>query len=94
MADSSYDFPEHRLYVSGKGRLALIDPNNRRSSVKRELGPLEKEQFKARTVVERANSHLKDHLLPAALYVKWYDKVNFILLMGVLCLAALENNPF
>ncbi len=90
MADSAYDFPEHRLYVCGKGRIAVIDPNKRRSSEIRELGPLEREQFKARTVVERANSHLKDHLLPAALYVKGHDKVSFVLLMGVLCLAALK----
>lgn len=90
MSDSAYDFPEHRLYITGKGRVAVIDPNNRRSSVKRELGPLEKEQYKARTVVERANSHLKDHLLPKALYVKGYQKVSFVLQLGVLCLAAIK----
>ena len=90
MSDSAYDFPEHRLYISGKGRVPVIDPNNRRSPVKRELSPLEKQQFKARTVVERANSHLKDHLLPSALYVKGHSKVSFVLMMGVLCLAALK----
>ena len=90
MADSAYDFPEHRLYISGKGRVAVIDPNNRRSPLKRGLSPLEVQQFKARTVVERANSHLKDHLLPSALYVKGHRKVSFVLLMGVLCLAALK----
>ena len=90
MADSAYDFPEHELYIRGKGRIPVIDPNNRRSPVKRELGPLEQEQYKARTVVERANSHLKDHLLPAALYVKGHSKVSFVLQMGVLCLAVLK----
>lgn len=90
MADSAYDFPEHRLYITGKGRVAVIDPNTRRSSEKRNLDILELEQFKARTVVERANSHLKDHLLPSALYVKGYHKVNFTLQMGVLCLAGLK----
>jgi len=90
MADSAYDFPEHRLYISAKGRAGVIDPNNRRSSVKRELSTLERQQFKARTVVERANSHLKDHLLPSALYVKGHRKVSFVLMMGVLCLAALK----
>src|SRR5208282_1046031 len=75
MADSAYDFAEHRLYISGKGRIPVVDPNNRRSPLKRELSPLEKQQFKARTVVERANSHLKDHLLPSALYVKGHSKV-------------------
>lgn len=90
MSDSAYDFPEHRLYISGKGRVPVIDPNNRRSPVKRELGPVEREQYKARTVVERANSHLKDHLLPAAIYVKGHSKVSFVLQMGVLCLAAIK----
>jgi len=90
MSDSAYDFPEHKNYISGKGRVAVIDPNNRRSPVKRELSPLEKEQYKARTVVERANAHLKDHLLPSAIYVKGYRKVSFVLQMGVLCLAAIK----
>jgi hypothetical protein len=90
MADSAYDFPEHRAYISGKGRVPVIDPNNRRSRVKRELGPLEREQYKARTVVERANGYLKDHLLPSALYVKGHRKVNFVLQLGVLCLAGLK----
>lgn len=90
MADSAYDFPEHRRYISGKGRVPVIDVNNRRRKDKRELGPLEKEQYKARTVVERANSHLKDNLLPKAIYVKGYRKVNFVLQLGVLCLATLK----
>jgi len=90
MADSAYDFPEHIGYIEGKGRVPVIDPNNRRSKVLRELGPLEKHQFKARTVVERANAHLKDHLLPAALFVKGELKVGFVLHLGVLCLAAMK----
>jgi transposase len=90
MADSAYDFPEHRLYITRKGRVPVIDFNNRRSTNKRELGLLEKEQYKARTVVERANSHLKDNLLPKAIYVKGYRKVNFVLQLGVLCLAAIK----
>jgi transposase len=90
MSDSAYDFPEHRLYITGKGRIAVIDPNNRRSPIKRTLGPIEKEQYKARSVVERANAHLKDHLLPKALYCKGYRKVNFVLQLGVLCLAAIK----
>ena len=90
MADSAYDFAEHRQYIGGRGRVAIIDPNNRRNPVKRELTTLEREQYKARTVVERANSHLKDHLLPAALYVKGYRKVAFVLQIAVLCLAVIK----
>lgn len=58
--------------------------------MKRELDILERELYKARTVVERANSHLKDHLLPKVLYIKGHRKVNFVLQMGVLCLAAIK----
>jgi hypothetical protein len=90
MGDSAYDFPEHVAYVRGQGRVPVIDPNNRRSPVLRELSPLEKQQFKARTVVERANAHLKDHVLPAALFVKGELKVGFVLHLGVLCLAAMK----
>jgi hypothetical protein len=90
LSDSAYDFPETQLYSTAKGRVVLTDPHNRRNPVKRELGPLEREQYKARTVVERANAHLKDHLLPAALYVKGHCKVSFVLQLGVLCLAAIK----
>jgi hypothetical protein len=90
MADSAYDFPEHRMYITTKGRVPVIDLNKRRSTENKELGPLEKEQYKARTVVERANSHLKDNLLPKSIYVKGYQKVNFVLQIGVLCLAAIK----
>ena len=67
--------------------MAVIDFNKRRIDGP-ELGPLECEQFKARTAVERANFHLKDCFLPSALFVKSHMKVSFVLLLGVLCLAA------
>ncbi len=88
MADAAYDVPELRQYVSAKNRIAVIDFNKRRRVNGPELGPVEREQFKARTVVERANAHLKDHFLPAAIFVKGYKKVSFVLLLAVLCLAA------
>lgn len=88
MADAAYDAPELRNYIEGKGRVAVIDFNKRRRTNAPELGVLEREQFKARTVVERANSHLKDFFLPPQLFVKGHTKVSFVLLLGVLCLAA------
>jgi hypothetical protein len=39
--------------------------------------------------VERANSHLKDNLIPRSIYVKGYKKVSFVLMGAVVCLAAL-----
>lgn len=88
MADAAYDVPELRHYIAKKGRVAVIDYNKRRRIDGPELGILERDQFKARTVVERANSHLKDYFLPNALFVKGHIKVSFVLLLGVLCLAA------
>jgi hypothetical protein len=40
--------------------------------------------------VERANSILKDWLLPGKLYVKGHAIVSFVLFAAVLCLAALR----
>jgi hypothetical protein len=37
MADLAYDFAEFRLCTREKGRSGVIDPNNRRSLIKREL---------------------------------------------------------
>lgn len=88
MADAAYDAPEIRRYIELRGRKPVIDFNKRRKKDAPELGPLEREQFKARTVVERANSHLKDHFIPSAIFVKGHKKVSFVLLLGVLCLAA------
>jgi len=88
MADAAYDVPELRNYIKAKNRIAVIDYNKRRRVDAPQLGLLEREQFKARTVVERANAHLKDHFLPTAIFVKGYQKVSFVLLLGVLCLAA------
>jgi hypothetical protein len=44
-----------------------------------------------RTEVERANSILKDWLLPGKLYVKGHTKVSFVLFSAVVCLAALRT---
>jgi hypothetical protein len=46
----------------------FIDPNNRGSETRPPLDPAKKERFKMRTEVERANSILKDWLLPRKLY--------------------------
>ena len=58
------------------------------------LDPAKQERYKIRTTVERANSHLKDNLIPKTLYVKGYTKIAFVLFSAVLCLAALKHLPF
>jgi len=51
------------------------------------LDPAKQERYKIRTTVERANSHLKDNLIPKALYVKGHSKVSFVLFVYSLLLS-------
>lgn len=88
--DSAYDAAPIWSYVSGKGRVPLIDPNKRRGAERTTFTPAQRERFKVRTTVERANSHLKDWLLPAQIYVRGIGKVSFMLMCGVLMLAAIK----
>ena len=88
--DSAYDAETVATYITGKGRVPLIDPNKRRGAERIIFTPAQKERFKIRTTVERANAHLKDWLLPAQIFVRGVKKVSFQLLCGVLCLAALK----
>lgn len=86
--DAAYDAPQIYQYSEEKGRVALIDQNKRRKDNRMPMDPAEKQRYKIRSSVERANAHLKDWLLPSKIMVKGYSKVNFTLMSGVLCLAA------
>lgn len=88
--DSAYDAAPITNYIEGMGRVPLIDPNKRRGSERKVFSPAQKERFKVRTTVERANAHLKDWLLPAQIFVRGISKVSFTLMCGVLMLAALK----
>ncbi len=88
--DAAYDAPQIRLYSEGKGRIAFIDHNKRRNNTLMPIDTAEKQRFKIRSSVERANAHLKDWLLPSKIMVRGYSKVNFTLMSGVLCLATLK----
>jgi hypothetical protein len=88
--DSAYDAAPISGYIRGKGRVPLIDPNKRRGSEREAFDPAQQERFKVRTTVERANAHLKDWLLPAQIFVRGIAKVSFILMSGVLLLAAIK----
>jgi hypothetical protein len=90
LMDSAYDVPEIREYEKGKGRVALIDFNKRRGKELHSFDPAEKQRFKVRSTVERANSHLKDRLIPTKIFVKGIKKVGFQVLCGVVCLSALK----
>lgn len=88
--DSAYDAVPISGFISGKGRVPLIDPNKRLGSERRTFCPAQKERFKIRTIVERANAHLKDWLLPPQIFVQGITKVSLVLMCGVVVLATLK----
>ncbi|MDR1179713.1 MAG: transposase [Spirochaetales bacterium] len=90
LMDAGYDADTITRYILSRDRIPIIDPNKRRDKARPPLDPAKKERYKIRTTVERANSHLKDNLLPKTLYVKGYKKVSFVLMSAVVCLAALK----
>ena len=87
--DSAYDATTISDYISGSGKVPIIDPNKRRKE-KRTLTPTEQQRFKVRSTVERANAHLKDWLIPSRIMVRGPDKVAHCLMCGVLLLAAIK----
>jgi hypothetical protein len=90
LMDAAYDSRVIDNFIRSRERIPIIDPNTRGSELRPPLDPAKKERYKMRTEVERANSILKDWLLPGKLYVKGHTKVSFVLFAAVLCLAALR----
>ena len=88
--DSAYDAKWIHAYIRRCHRIPIIDRNNRRDKNRPPLDPAKQERYKIRTAVERAYSHLKDRLIPPALFVKGHQKVSFVVMMGVISLAALK----
>ena len=94
LMDKGYDANLIWSFIQSRERVPIIDMKKRTNGNCPELDPAKKERYKIRTTVERANSHLKDGLIPKAIYVKGYSKVSFVLLSAVLCLAALKYLQF
>jgi hypothetical protein len=90
LMDAAYDSEDITAFILGKGRIPLIDQNKRRANDRPPFDPAEKERYKIRTTVERANSHLKDCLIPSQIFVRGFEKVSFILMCAVVCLAAMK----
>jgi len=90
LMDAAYDATDVRGYIEGKGRVALIDQNRRRGDVRPPMDPAQKQRFKIRSTVERANSHLKDWFFSGKVYVRGIRKVRAHLMIGVVCLAAVK----
>jgi len=94
LMDKGYDANLIHSFIKSRERVPIIDLKKRNNGFCPELDPAQKERYKIRTTVERANSHLKDNLIPKAIYVKGHAKVSFVLLSAVLCLAALKTLQF
>jgi IS5 family transposase len=90
LMDSAYDAKAIDEFIRSRGRIPIIDPNKRKGNDRPPLDPAKQERYNIRTTVERANSHLKDSLIPRSIYVKGYKKVSFVLMTAVICLAALK----
>jgi hypothetical protein len=94
LMDSAYDAQTINDFIISRERVPIIDPNKRRNENRPQLDPAKQERYKIRSFVERTNSHLKDNLIPKALYVKGHAKVSFVLFAAVICLAALKHLTF
>lgn len=90
LMDAAYDAKPINDYIRSRERVPLIDPNKRKESEGRSFDPVEKFRYKIRTTVERANAHLKDWLIPNQIFVRGFQKVSFLLMSAVVCLAALK----
>jgi transposase len=82
LMDSAYDAKAIMSFIRSRDRVPIIDPNKRGNNNRPPLDPAKKERYKIRSGVERANSHLKDHLIPKDIYVKGYSKISFVLVSG------------
>jgi len=75
--DSAYDAKSISQFVRGRSRIPIIDQNPRRKPSREAFDAATKEHYKKRSVVERANSHLKDWLLPEKGTGAWYQEGEF-----------------
>lgn len=90
LMDAAYDAKDIRSYIAATGGVPIIDRNKRRNTHSEPMDPAKKIRFRQRSTVERSNAHLKDRLLPAKIMTKGYEKTNFVLMSGVVCLAAVK----
>jgi hypothetical protein len=67
LMDSAYDSKVIDEFIRNRGRIPIIDPNKRKDHDRPPLDPAKEERYKIRTTVERANSHLKDSLIPRSI---------------------------
>jgi putative transposase len=66
LADTAYDSDKFREFLAKRGSTPVIKPNPTRKNIP----PFDKTAYKARNVIERAFSHLKDWRRVATRYDK------------------------
>jgi transposase len=91
LMDAGYDSKIIDAFIRSQGRIPIIDINNRCNEKRPPMDSCKKERYKIRSTVERANSYLKDNLLPKNIYMKGHAKITFVLLAAVVCLAAIRT---
>lgn len=90
LMDTAYDAQPIISFIQDSDRIPLIDPNKRRKSARAPFTTAQKQRYKSRTVAERANAHLKDWLISDQICMRGYKKVSFVLMCGVINLAAIK----
>ena len=90
LMDSAYDAAVIREFIESRGRVPIIKASNRWKN-HLPMDPAKQERYKIRIYAERAYSYLKENLIPKNIYVKGHQKVSFVLMSAVLCLAALRT---
>lgn len=90
LMDAGYDAKTIDDFIRSRNRIPIIDPNKRNNNDRPPLDPAKMERYKIRTTVERANSDLKDNYIPKAIYVKGTNKISFVLMSAVFCLAVVK----
>jgi hypothetical protein len=90
LMDSAYDCKAIIAFIRSRGRIPIIEPNSRKDTNRAPLDPAKQERFKFRSAAERGFSDLKDNYLPSAIYVRGHTKVSFVIMAGVVCLAAVK----
>jgi hypothetical protein len=68
LMDRGYSSGRIASFVSGSGKVPVIDFKASRNGDKPEMDPAKKYRYRSRTTVERTNSEMKECFLPDKLY--------------------------
>lgn len=75
LMDGGYSSKRIEDFTYSLGKIPVIDFKADRNSIKRELAPIKRIRYKARTTVERTNSELKANFLPNTLYARGVNAI-------------------